>query len=91
MEQDNEKAGAVGPMVSWLSKLFVKLADHLDDVSSWRIVGIVDTPKGSKQPSDTNHFDHEYVVQHAGSCEDDWYGHIYLPIGEKYLDIEFNS
>jgi hypothetical protein len=48
---------------------------------------IVDTPRGRKQPSCIDIFDHEYIEPSglptmSASCYD---GNIYYPIGNKYL------
>ncbi len=50
---------------------------------------IVDTPCGTRQDSEINLFDHEYVDQKTGHSGDDFYGSIYYPIENKYLKIEF--
>jgi hypothetical protein len=52
---------------------------------------IVSVPKGSKQESEIDIFDHEYVNQQAGYYGDDFYGEIYYPIGDgKYLEVGFS-
>lgn len=48
---------------------------------------IVDAPKGKKQDSEIDIFDHEYVSQ---KCCDDYYGEVYYPIGNgKYLEVSY--
>lgn len=52
---------------------------------------IVTIPKGNKQDSEIDIFDHEYVNQKTGCCGDDYYGEIYYPIGNgKYLEVSFS-
>ena len=49
---------------------------------------IVDTPTGEKQESDCELFTHEWIDQHCGCCEDDYYGTICFPLPSgKYFKI----
>jgi len=51
---------------------------------------IVDTPSGERQRSDSELFDHEYIIQKQGNCCDSYYGFIFYPIGDKYLKVGFS-
>lgn len=52
---------------------------------------IVDTPTGTKQTSNIEMFDHEYVDQKCGCCGDDYYGSIYYPLPcGKYIRVRFS-
>lgn len=63
----------------------------IQDVSYWRIVEVVEKPVGKKQGCDSDLFDHEYVYQRA-NYDDDYYGSIYLPIGDgRYIQVEYNG
>ncbi len=78
-----------------------------EDVQYWQLEGIVEIEKidnkyvkikgieNSKifhyQEVDSTLFNHEYIWQTSGYCEDDYYGHILLPLPNtnKYLDISY--
>jgi hypothetical protein len=48
---------------------------------------IVDTPKGKKQDSEIDIFDHEYV---SLKCCNDYYGEVYYPLSNgKYLEVSY--
>lgn len=48
---------------------------------------IVDIPIGQRQPREDSPFDHVYVNQKTGACEDSYYGEIYIPVEDgKYLE-----
>lgn len=53
---------------------------------------IVYVPKGSRQDSEINIFDHEYVNQQKGYSCDNYYGEIYYPLEDgKYLEVGFST
>jgi hypothetical protein len=78
-------------MLETLTQLFLEIKADMVGCSYSNIPEIVDTPKGKKESYDGNKeiFDHIFVDQHAGSCGDDYYGHVYYPIEGKYLKVEF--
>jgi len=52
-------------------------------------IGFVEKAKGDKQDSEFSFCEFEYVDQSVGCCCDDYYGHIYLPIKDKYIKIYY--
>lgn len=51
---------------------------------------IVNTPKGTRQTSDSLLWDHEYVDQSCGISGDDYHGTMYFPLPDgKYLSVGF--
>jgi hypothetical protein len=54
-------------------------------------IGVVDTPNGTRQESSIDLFDHEYINQKCGCCEDDYYGEIYFPVNDKYIVFGFQA
>ncbi len=63
-----------------------------EDCSQIYFPEIVDTPTGSKQEYDGNKkiFDHIFIDQKSGVCEDDYYGSIYYPYNGKYIKVGFS-
>lgn len=73
-----------------MCKFISELAEEMNSANSeWKILGIVDTPKGERQDEEFTFCDHSFVKQKCGVCEDDYYGEIYIPIGNKYIEIHY--
>lgn len=71
--------------------IFSKIIDNAkEDGMNIFFPRIVDFPKGTKQDSDIDIFDHEYVSQKTGTCCDDYYGEVYYPLSNgKYLEVSY--
>lgn len=79
-------------MVADLERLLHEIGEYLsEDCIAVYFPKIVDKPKGVRQSSDLELFDHEYVDQHSGIGEDDYYGTMYFPLPSgKYLSVDYN-
>lgn len=50
---------------------------------------VVDKPTGVKQTYGGDIFNHVFIDQKKGCCEDDYYGDMYYPIEDKYLKVGY--
>jgi hypothetical protein len=68
-------------------EFLMALFEEMDpDARSWGFEAIVDEPKGDREDRDGNFFDHVYIDQTCGPCEDDFQGTVYIPVtAGKYL------
>jgi hypothetical protein len=77
-------------MVVITEKELKEIIKHYDEDCEYiAFPTIVSRPTGEKQGYDGNKkiFDHIYVDQTVGYCEDDYYGYMYFPIQDKYLKV----
>lgn len=65
---------------------------YKEDLTYIDFMGIVDNPKGQKQSLEIEGltFDCEYIDQKVGCCGDDYYGNIYIPIGDKFMKFSYS-
>ena len=74
-------------------KYLAAIIEEMNDAcGSWGIKGIVDKPLGDRQGEYIGNcpFDHTFIYQQGGMCEDDYWGSQYFPIDDdKYLEVWF--